>query len=69
MLGAVISIPRLQTQARTEALLERSSSGGITFQIDSSATAHGSSIAERIVFIYGNVHHLSEIGRLHPERA
>nr|XP_056712871.1 apolipoprotein B-100 [Euleptes europaea] len=51
MLGAVISIPRLQTQARTEAVLQRSSNG-ITFQIDSSATAYGSSISERIVLRY-----------------
>ncbi|XP_053141166.1 apolipoprotein B-100 [Hemicordylus capensis] len=53
LLGAVISIPRLQTQARTEALLQQSSSG-ITFQIDSSATAYGSSVSEKIVFRYDN---------------
>ncbi|XP_048355049.1 apolipoprotein B-100 [Sphaerodactylus townsendi] len=51
MLGAVISIPRLQTQARTEALLQRSFNG-LMFQIDSSATAYGSSISERIVVQY-----------------
>ncbi|KAL8172936.1 UNVERIFIED_CONTAM: hypothetical protein K2H54_034126, partial [Gekko kuhli] len=50
-LGAVISIPRLQTQARTEVLLEQSSNG-IAFQIDSSATAYGSSISERVVLRY-----------------
>ncbi|XP_060089443.1 apolipoprotein B-100 [Heteronotia binoei] len=51
MLGAVISIPRLQTQARTEASLQQSIRG-ISFQIDSSATAYGSSISERIVLQY-----------------
>ncbi|XP_054825988.1 apolipoprotein B-100 [Eublepharis macularius] len=51
MVGAVISIPRLLTQARTEALLQHSFNG-IMLQIDSSATAYGSSISERIVFRY-----------------
>ncbi|XP_008116487.2 apolipoprotein B-100 [Anolis carolinensis] len=50
---ASISIPRLQTQAKTDVSLLRQSTG-IIFQIDSSATAHGSSISERIVLRYDN---------------
>ncbi|XP_077167786.1 apolipoprotein B-100 [Paroedura picta] len=51
MLGAVISIPRLLTQARLEALLQKASNG-ITFQIDSSAKTYDSSISERIALRY-----------------
>nr|XP_028578172.1 apolipoprotein B-100 [Podarcis muralis] len=50
---ASISIPRLRTQAKTDVLLQQSQNG-LTFQIDSSATSHGSSISERIVLGYDN---------------
>ncbi|XP_061478674.1 apolipoprotein B-100 [Rhineura floridana] len=50
---ASISIPRLQTQAKTDVLLLQSLNG-MTFQIDSSATTYGSSISERIVLRYDN---------------
>ncbi|XP_015745395.1 apolipoprotein B-100 [Python bivittatus] len=48
---AAISIPRLQTQAKTDVSLHRSSDA-VIFQIDSSATSHGSSVSERIVLRY-----------------
>ncbi|KAJ6659193.1 hypothetical protein lerEdw1_019238 [Lerista edwardsae] len=53
LLETAISIPRLQTQARTEALLQKSFKG-LRLKMDSSATAYGSSISEKIVFIYDN---------------
>ncbi|XP_063171201.1 apolipoprotein B-100-like [Candoia aspera] len=48
---AAISIPRLQTQAKTDVSLHQSSNA-VIFQIDSSATSHGSSVSERIVLRY-----------------
>ncbi|XP_013912868.1 PREDICTED: apolipoprotein B-100-like, partial [Thamnophis sirtalis] len=48
---AAISIPRLQTQAKTDISYHRSSNG-VIFQIDSSATSYGSSVSERIVLRY-----------------
>lgn len=53
-LEAVISVPRLQTQARAEALLQKSFKG-VMLKIDSSATAYGSSISQKIVFIHGMI--------------
>ncbi|KAH0621946.1 hypothetical protein JD844_023712 [Phrynosoma platyrhinos] len=50
---ASISIPRLQTQAKTDVTLLQQPNG-MMFQIDSSATAHGSSVSERIVLRYDN---------------
>ncbi|XP_070588903.1 apolipoprotein B-100 [Erythrolamprus reginae] len=46
-LEAAISILRLQTQAKTDISLHRSSNA-VIFQIDSSATSYGSSVSERI---------------------
>ncbi|XP_034288082.1 apolipoprotein B-100 [Pantherophis guttatus] len=50
-LEAAISIPRLQTQAKTDISLHQSSHS-VIFQIDSSATSYGSSVSERIVLKY-----------------
>ncbi|KAL7988083.1 hypothetical protein Chor_007002 [Crotalus horridus] len=50
-LEAAISIPRLQTQAKTDISLQRSSNA-VIFQFDSSATSYGSSVSERIVLRY-----------------
>ncbi|CAM4646048.1 unnamed protein product [Lepidochelys kempii] len=53
MLGGVISIPRLRTELRTEALLHHSLNR-VSLQMDSSATTYGNSISERVVFRYDN---------------
>uniref|UniRef100_A0A8D0L817 Apolipoprotein B n=1 Tax=Sphenodon punctatus TaxID=8508 RepID=A0A8D0L817_SPHPU len=52
-LGGTISIPRLRTQVRSEATLQQSFNG-ITLLVDSSATAHGSSISEMVIVRYDN---------------
>ncbi|XP_074847429.1 apolipoprotein B-100 [Carettochelys insculpta] len=53
MLGGVISIPRLQTELRTETVLHRSLNR-VSLQMESSATAYGNSISETVLFIYDN---------------
>uniref|UniRef100_A0A7M4EAD3 Apolipoprotein B n=1 Tax=Crocodylus porosus TaxID=8502 RepID=A0A7M4EAD3_CROPO len=53
MLGGDISIPRLQTQLRTETSLQFSANRA-SLQISSAATAHGNSISESIVFKYNS---------------
>uniref|UniRef100_A0A8C7DU97 Apolipoprotein B n=1 Tax=Naja naja TaxID=35670 RepID=A0A8C7DU97_NAJNA len=50
-LEAAISIPRLQTQAKTDISLHQSSNA-VIFQMDSSATSYGSSVSDRIVLRY-----------------
>nr|XP_005012961.3 LOW QUALITY PROTEIN: apolipoprotein B-100 [Anas platyrhynchos] len=51
MLGGTISIPRLQTELRSEALVNYSPSKGY-LQMSSSATTHGNTISERVLFSY-----------------
>ncbi|XP_075779540.1 apolipoprotein B-100 [Pelodiscus sinensis] len=53
VLGGVISIPRLQTELRTEALLHHPPNR-FSLQMDSSATVYGNSISETVVFRYDN---------------
>ncbi|CAM9969728.1 unnamed protein product [Bubo scandiacus] len=51
MLRGTISIPRLQTDLRTEALVNYSPTKGY-LQISSAATTHGNSISERVLLRY-----------------
>ncbi|KAK4824804.1 hypothetical protein QYF61_019472 [Mycteria americana] len=51
MLRGIISIPRLQTELRTEALVNYSPTKGY-LQISSAATTHGNSISERVLLRY-----------------
>ncbi|XP_068793169.1 apolipoprotein B-100 [Struthio camelus] len=51
MLRGTISIPRLQTELRTEALVNYSPTKGY-LQMSSAATSHGNSISGRVVFRY-----------------
>uniref|UniRef100_A0A8C8AKF6 Apolipoprotein B n=1 Tax=Otus sunia TaxID=257818 RepID=A0A8C8AKF6_9STRI len=51
MLRGTISVPRLQTELRTEALLNYSPTKGY-LQISSAATTHGNSISERVLLRY-----------------
>ncbi|XP_067400807.1 apolipoprotein B-100 [Emydura macquarii macquarii] len=53
MLGGAISIPRLQTELRTEALLHHSPNR-VSLQMESSAAAYGNSVSEKVVFTYDN---------------
>ncbi|XP_026531330.1 apolipoprotein B-100 [Notechis scutatus] len=50
-LEAAISIPRLQTQAKTDISLHQSSNA-VIFQMDTSATSYGSSVSDRIALRY-----------------
>lgn len=52
MLRGTISIPRLQTELRTEALVNYSPTKGY-LQMSSAATTHGNSISERVLLRYG----------------
>lgn len=52
MLRGTISIPRLQTELRTEALVNYSPTKGY-LQISSAATSHGNSVSERVLLRYG----------------
>uniref|UniRef100_A0A8C8RUL8 Apolipoprotein B n=1 Tax=Pelusios castaneus TaxID=367368 RepID=A0A8C8RUL8_9SAUR len=52
-LGGSISIPRLLTELRTDATLNRSPNS-VFLQIDSSITTYGNSISEKAVFRYDN---------------
>ncbi|NWU63349.1 APOB protein, partial [Pterocles burchelli] len=51
MVRGIISIPRLQTELRTEALVNYSPTKGY-LQMSSSATTHGNSISERVLLRY-----------------
>ncbi|KAF1512233.1 hypothetical protein FQV20_0000798, partial [Eudyptula albosignata] len=51
MLRGTISIPRLQTELRTEALVNYSPTKGY-LQMSSAATTHGNSISERVLLRY-----------------
>ncbi|OPJ73626.1 apolipoprotein B-100 [Patagioenas fasciata monilis] len=51
MLGGTISIPRLQTELKTEALVHYSPTKGY-LQMSSAATIHGNSVSERVIFRY-----------------
>ncbi|NXL48870.1 APOB protein, partial [Podilymbus podiceps] len=51
MLGGTISIPRLQTEFSTEALVNYSPTKGY-LQMSSAATSHGNSISERVLLRY-----------------
>jgi hypothetical protein len=48
----VVSIPRLQAEARSEVHTHWSSTK-LLFQMDSSATAYGSTISKRVTWRYG----------------
>lgn len=48
----VISIPRLQAEARSEILTQWSPTG-LLLQMDSSATAYGSTISQKVAWRYG----------------
>lgn len=52
MLRGTISIPRLQTELKTEALVNYSPTKGY-LQMSSAATTHGNSISERVLLRYG----------------
>lgn len=61
MLGGAISIPRLQTELRTEASLHHSPDR-VSLQMESSAAAYGNSVSEKVVFTYGmGIYHDVEI--------
>nr|XP_013807509.1 PREDICTED: apolipoprotein B-100 [Apteryx mantelli mantelli] len=51
MLRGTISIPRLQTELRTEALVDYSPTKGY-LQMSSAATSHGNSVSGRVIFRY-----------------
>lgn len=48
----VLSVPRLQAEARSEALAQWSPTK-LLVQMDSSATAYGSTISEKLAWRYG----------------
>lgn len=51
----VVSVPHLQAEARSE-IHTHWSPTKLLFQIDSSATAYGSTISKRVVWRYGMCH-------------
>ncbi|XP_063186625.1 apolipoprotein B-100 [Chroicocephalus ridibundus] len=51
MLGGTVSIPRLQTEFRTEALVNYSPTKGY-LQMNAAATTHGNSVSERVLLRY-----------------
>ncbi|XP_038607568.1 apolipoprotein B-100 isoform X1 [Tachyglossus aculeatus] len=53
MIGGIISIPRLQAEARTETLFHQSFNK-LTLQTDSSATAYGMTLSKKMGFQYDN---------------
>lgn len=64
MLGGTISIPRLQTELRSEALVNYSPSKGY-LQMTSSATTHGNTISERVLFSYGRSKNITHVYNLY----
>lgn len=52
MLRGTLSIPRLQTELRSEALVNYSPNKGY-LEMSSAATTHGNSISERVLLRYG----------------
>lgn len=64
MIGGTISIPRLQTELRSEALVNYSPTKGY-LQMSSAATTHGNRISERVLFRYGRSKNISHVYNLY----